>query len=100
MKRKTKINLIDNLCLFVTLFIFLFGIYSCVDVHSRQQEKSFGQEVYEEVIDKVEKEVLSDEWMEKRIKVGWYKGHEYLIYGYRKHGGIVHNPDCPCQNEK
>lgn len=82
------------------MFISFFGIYSCVDVHSRQQEKSFGQEVYEEVINEVEKKVLSDEWMEKRMKTGWYKGHEYLIYVYGHSIGLTHNPDCPCKNEK
>ena len=100
MKRKTKNNIIYNLCLFGTLLFLLFGIYSCVDVNSRQQERTLTQEVYEKVVDKVEKEVLSDTWMEQRIKVGWYKGHEYLLYESGHRGGIVHSPDCPCQKEK
>ena len=105
MKWNRKINIISNTCFFSTLLLFLFGIYSCVDVHTRQQEKTFGQEVYENVIEKVEEDILTDEYMEKHVLTKWYRGHEYYILVRNTKQinptpyGFVHSPNCPCINE-
>lgn len=90
---------------FVELFLIGVALFLCSSCNIPQSgpayktvEKSTGQVIYEEVIEQVEERVLSDKWMEDRIKKKWYEGHEYLLYrGYG--GGIVHNPNCPCKND-
>lgn len=90
--------------LLISVFITGLAFISCIN--GPKEEKTPGQVIYEEVIEKVEERVLSDEWMEKRIEKHWYEGHEYLVIvpvGRYIKGcdvlALTHNPNCPCKLE-
>lgn len=78
--------------------LLMTGCASSPNPFSREEKPR--KEYVEAVRDGEVEEIYSDQWLEKRIKKGWYEGHEYLIYEKPKYkggyGGLVHNPNCPC----
>lgn len=37
--------------------------------------------------------------VDDKIVTAEYRGHSYIIYKGVEKGGIVHDPDCPCQEK-